>query len=309
MNAEAGAVSRPGRQGPDIDPRRLAEAYRYCESLARSHYENFPVASRLLPPRLRRPVAVIYAFARRADDYADEGDPDPRRRLALLAGWQARLEQVRAGRVPLEEPVFVALADVVARHALPWALFEDLLSAFRQDVVKRRYARFDEVLDYCRRSANPIGRLLLHLHGSPGETALRRADAICTALQLINFLQDIAQDQAENDRIYLPQDEMARFGITDADIAARRDDEAMRALLRHQIRRIRTLLDEGAPLAWALGGRLGLELRFTVGGARRILARLEQAPSCYARPRLTPLDWLVIAGRSLRTSWFAPGRR
>ena len=280
------------------DPQQLEAAYRHCLALAHGHYENFPVASRLLPAQLRRPIAVIYAFARRADDFADEGQIDAQERLARLDRWQAMLDTVRRGG-KAEEPVFIALADVARRHRLPWVLFQDLLSAFRQDVTKRRYADFDELLDYCRRSANPVGRLLLHLNKTVDEEKLRRSDRICSALQLINFLQDIRQDYTENGRIYLPQEDMARFAISSEDIATGRDDAAMRALIHDQIGRIRVLLAEGAPLAWELKGRLGLELRMTVCGAWRILQKLEEAESCYARPRLRGGDWLWMVAKSL----------
>ncbi len=280
------------------DHGQLETAYAHCLALARSHYENFPVASRLLPARLRQPIAVIYAFARRADDFADEGRLDAAQRLAQLDQWQAMLDAVQQGAAP-EEPVFIALADVVQRHRLPWGLFSDLLSAFRQDVIKQRYVDFPEVLDYCRRSANPVGRLLLHLNETTDDQQLRQSDRICSALQLINFLQDIQQDYSENGRIYLPQEDMERFAISSEDIAAGRDDAAMRALIQYQIVRIRALLAEGAPLAWNLRGRLGLELRMTVSGAWRILQKLEQAGSCYARPRLQGSDWLWMLGRAL----------
>ncbi len=294
-----------GRERLVTDHRQLAAAYAHCLALARSHYENFPVASRLLPARLRRPIAVIYAFARRADDFADEGQLDAAQRLARLDQWQAMLDAVQQGKRP-DEPVFIALADVVRRHRLPWVLFSDLLSAFRQDVTKQRYDDFSAVLDYCRRSANPVGRLLLHLNQTADDEKLRRSDQICSALQLINFLQDIQQDYTENGRIYLPLEDLERFAISSEDIAAGRDDAAMRALLKYQIGRIRVLLMAGAPLAWSLKGRLGLELRMTVSGAWRILQKLEQASSCHARPRLRGSDWLWMLGRSLA---FRPGLR
>lgn len=280
------------------DQQQLEAAYRHCLALTRSHYENFPVASRLLPRRLRRPIAVIYAFARHADDFADEGQLDAEQRLELLDNWQAMLDAVQRDIRPTE-PVFIALADVVRKHQLPWHLFSNLLSAFRQDVIKQRYGNFEEVLDYCRRSANPIGRLLLHLNQTADDEKLTCSDRICSALQLINFLQDIQQDFTENGRIYLPMDDMARFSITSEDIANRRDDDAMRALIQCQIERIRALLTEGMPLCQVLKGRLGLELRVTLNGAWRILQKLEQSDSCYDRPRLERRDWLWMVGRSL----------
>jgi squalene synthase HpnC len=190
----------------------LETAYRHCERLARSHCENFPVASWLLPRRLRRPIAVIYAFARTADDFADEGHYSAAQRLALLNGYGAKLQQLERGEAT-DDPLFIALADVIARYQLPLQLFYDLLSAFAQDVTKKRYTDFGELLDYCRRSANPVGRLLLHLSGNASAENLQLSDKICSALQLINFYQDLAQDFAENERIYLIYVVIRRFCV------------------------------------------------------------------------------------------------
>lgn len=276
----------------------LEDAYRHCLRLAHEHYENFPVASRLLPRRLQRPIAVIYAFARSADDFADEGDLPAETRLARLDDYAAKLDALREHR-PAGDPIFIALGDVIDRHALPLASFYDLLAAFRQDVTKHRYADFAEVLAYCRCSANPIGRLVLHLCNEATAENLRDADAVCTALQLINFLQDLAQDYVENNRIYLPQDEMAAHGVTAAHLAARRSDDALRKLLDAQIERARRLLLSGAALGTRLKGRLGLEIRATVCGGLRILDALARREDLFARPRLRRRDWLRILGRSL----------
>ncbi|MDE2585656.1 MAG: squalene synthase HpnC, partial [Betaproteobacteria bacterium] len=175
------------------------------------HYENFPVASLLLPAHLRRPVEVIYWFARSADDIADEGDASPAERLAALAAYNAELDRIDAGTTP-ETPLFQALAPIMAVHRLPIELFRDLLSAFAQDVTVKRYADYASLLDYCRRSADPVGRLLLHLFEVATPDNLRRSDAICTALQLINFWQDIAVDWQKG-RVYLPQEDLVRFGV------------------------------------------------------------------------------------------------
>lgn len=276
----------------------VAEAYGWCMDLARRHYENFPVASRLLPAPLRRPVAVIYAFARLADDIADEGCAPEAARLAALDRWGEKLELASAG-TPVGEPLFVALADLFVHHPLPLTPFHHLLSAFRQDVEKRRYADFGELMDYCRRSANPVGELLLRLDGSASAENLLLSDRICSALQLINFWQDLAQDYDENDRIYLPREEMARFGVTEEQIGERRADPALRALLAFQYRRSRALLLDGAPLAGRVGGRMGWELRAIVAGGLRLLDRLEGTEP-FARPRLSAPDWLRIAVKVLR---------
>lgn len=278
---------------------RLVDAYQQCETLTRSHYENFPVASRLLPRPQRQAVAVIYAFARQADDFADEGEHSIEERLALLDGYTEKLYAIEQGIV-LEEPLFIALEDVISRFDLPFSLFHDLLSAFRQDVTKTRYADFTEVLDYCRRSANPVGRLLLHLHGAASEENLQRSDRICSALQLINFMQDIAQDLEENDRIYLPQDEMVDFGVTIDDLRQHSQNQAMLALVDHQLARIRAMMGQGAPLGHALTGRFGLEIRLITEAGISTLRKLESHQgNPWTRPRLHRRDYLRILWRGL----------
>jgi squalene synthase HpnC len=276
----------------------VERAYAHCLSRARSHYENFPVASVILPRRLRGPVAAVYAFARTADDFADEGDLAPAERLAALERYEALLGMAAKGCPPDDEPVFIALADLIPRFQVPAALFADLLSAFRQDVTCRRYARFDDLLDYCRRSADPVGRILLHLHGAATAPNLPLSDRVCTALQLINFLQDIAQDFNENDRIYLPQDEMAACGVSERHIRERRNDPPMRALFLQQVARNRQIMWQGAPLGRHLRGRFGLEIRMVISGGLAVLDRLEAAPDLFARPRLRRRD---VAGMILRS--------
>jgi squalene synthase HpnC len=267
------------------------------------HYENFPVASVLLPARLRQPVAVIYRFARTADDFADEGSLPPEERLALLDGYKQQLRSLEAGQ-PARTPLFADLGQVIRDRGLPFAPFHDLLDAFSQDVVKKRYASFAELLDYCRRSADPVGRLMLHLYGAASrpdfDDALERSDAICSALQLINFWQDVAIDFAK-DRIYLPQDDMARHGVRESDIAAGTADERWTALMRFELARARAMLESGAPLARQLQGRIGLELRMIVQGGRRILDKLERVDGDVfrLRPVLRPPDWLLMATRAL----------
>ncbi len=267
--------------------------------MAVDHYENFPVASLLVPARLRRPIEIIYAFARSADDIADEGTASPDERLAALAEYQQALTDIERGEPPVS-PLFKALAPVIADHALPIGLFRDLLDAFAQDVRQSRYADYPELLEYCRRSANPVGRLVLHLCGRTDTESLRQSDCICSALQLINFWQDIAIDWAK-DRVYLPLEELARFDVAEADIAAARLSPQWRALLAFQVDRARQLMLSGAPLARALPGRLGWEIRLTVQGGLRILERIEAVGGDVFRhrPRLAAWDWLVIAGRSL----------
>jgi hydroxysqualene synthase len=277
----------------------LEQAYADCLSQARSHYENFPVASWLLPRALRRPIAVIYAFARTADDLADEGELTPEARLAGLRELETILNAIAAGD-PQDTALGRALADTVTRHTLPLAPFHDLLSAFRQDVTTTRYADFGAVMDYCRRSANPVGRLLLHLLHVTDPRDLAYSDAICSALQLINFHQDLYPDYAERGRIYLPQDEMRRFGVTEEHLRDRRGDFALRRLMQLQYERAQRLLQSGAPLAKRLRGRFGYELRLTVLGAHRVLRQLLRNDDLFARPRLGAADWAWMLWHALR---------
>lgn len=264
------------------------------------HYENFPVASLLLPRRLREPVAAIYWFARTADDIADEGDADPAARLRGLEDYRAQLRAIEEAEPP-RTALFARLERAIRTHDLPLTPFYDLLDAFSQDVVKKRYADFPELLDYCRRSADPVGRLMLHLYGAVSDENLRRSDAICSALQLINFWQDVAIDYRK-DRIYLPLDDMRRFGVTEAHIRDAVTDDAWRILMRFQIERAGAMLESGAPLARALSGRIGLELRMIVQGGRRMVEKLAACEGCVfdRRPVLTAPDWPLMFWRAAR---------
>jgi squalene synthase HpnC len=263
--------------------------------MANEHYENFPVASVLLPKRWREPIAAIYAFARSADDFADEGDLEPARRLALLDDYRTELTAMQEG-LSSRHPVFLRLRPVVADYQLPLQLFHDLLDAFSQDVTKTRYATFMELKDYCRRSADPVGRLLLKLFGTDSAENLYRSDAICTSLQLINHWQDIAVDWRKG-RVYLPAEDLARFGVGEDQIARAEVDERWRALMRFQIDRARALMREGAPLGRSLPGRIGLEIRAIVAGGLRIAAKIEAGgyDVFRHRPVLERPDWLRVA--------------
>ena len=267
--------------------------------MSANHYENFPVGSILLPARLRQPVSVIYQFARTADDFADEGELPAAERLALLNQYRAELRCVEQNRPP-QTALFRALGDTIALYALPLAPFFDLLDAFSQDVTKSRYANFDEVMDYCRRSADPVGRLMLHLYGAASEDSLPQSDAICSSLQLINFWQDVAIDFRKN-RIYLPQDEMARYGVAESQIAAQDTGGRWRELMAFQTGRARAMLESGAPLALRMRGRIGLELRMIVQGGLRILERLDavRGDVFRLRPELRPYDWPLMMFRAL----------
>ena len=262
------------------------------------HYENFPVASVLLPASLRYPVSVIYRFARSADDFADEGDLPAAERLARLDDYRQELARLEVGAAP-RQPLFVELGRIVRRYRLPLPLFHALLDAFAQDVVKGRYADFADLMDYCRRSADPVGRLLLHLFGAATEENLKLSDAICSSLQLINFCQDVGIDWRKN-RIYLPQDEIRRYGVSERQIAAGDTSGRWQALMRFQVERARLLIKSGAPLGRGLPGRIGLEIRTIVEGGLRILEKIDKVEGdvYHHRPALNAFDWPLLLLRA-----------
>lgn len=263
------------------------------------HYENFPVASVLLPARLRPAVETIYAFARSADDFADEGDAPPDARLAALTGYEEALDRIGRGEAA-QTALFQKLEGVVREYRLPLQPLRDLLSAFKQDVVTKRYPTFDALKDYCRRSADPVGTLMLHLYGAADERNLRDSDAICTSLQLINFWQDVAIDW-KKERIYLPLEDMTRFGVTESHLENATVDAAWRKLMRFEVERARAMMLSGAPLAQRLPGRIGWELRLVVQGGLRILERIESAgyDVFRHRPQLRAGDWMRILWRGV----------
>lgn len=260
------------------------------------HYENFPVASWLLPAKLREPVAAIYHFARYADDLADEGNFSTEERLTSLEHCEAALDEIAQGHTPKDFP-FTKLAPVIRDYKLDIALFRALISAFKQDLTKTRYADFDELLDYCSRSANPVGRLMLCLYRADTEENRRMSDKICTSLQLINFWQDVAID-LKKDRIYIPLKDMQAHQITEAQLASKHASPAWAALMRSQCEMTRTMMMAGAPLGRKLPGpgRIGLELRTIVAGGLRILDKIEQIQydTLHKRPVLTARDWFII---------------
>ena len=267
------------------------------------HYENFPVASVLCPPALRPAVAAIYWFARTADDLADEGEADPGTRLAALANYRADLLATLSSSAvsPRWPQVFGALRKTLQAHALPPALLLDLLSAFEQDVVKHGYNDRAELLDYCRRSANPVGRLLLHLYGVHGAEPMRQSDAICSALQLINFWQDLGLDTRRG-RLYVPATDCERFNMMPASLLqTRAETPAVRALVRELTDWARELMLEGAALVHAVPGRAGWELRFVVQGGLRILDKIEASNfgTLSARPSLRWHDAPLLLWRAL----------
>jgi phytoene synthase len=286
------------------DAKAIAEAYEACTRMARAHYENFPVG-RLVPREMQPHVHAVYAFARYADDLADEGYAGsakargvqdvmtPEQRLLALDDWEKQL------RSPAGTPglhfIFTALHETIRELDLPLDLFTDLLSAFKQDVVKRRYANFSEVLDYCRRSANPVGRLVLLLHGIRDGELHKLADHICTGLQLANFWQDVGVD-LEKDRIYLPEDERNKFGVTEEALFARRTDDNYRRLLAFQVGRTQDIFNQGEPLTKKLRGLLRIEIRVTWLGGTTILRKIENLKfdTLNARPKVGKADMAAL---------------
>lgn len=289
----------------------VSSAYSRCEQIAASHYENFPVASRLLPASMRPHVAAVYAFARAADDFADEGQASTADRLAWIAQWRALREGGAAaaasapavGGVPADDvrAIFLATHDTITRCQLDPRLFDDLLSAFAQDVTTTRYETWDAVLDYCRRSANPVGRLVLGIAGVREPRALQQSDAVCTALQLANFWQDLGDDWRTRDRLYVPADLLRAHGATTKALDSGVPDQDWQRLLDDVITRTQALFDDGRGVADVVRGRLRYELRATWLGGTTILARTRatRQHSLQARPVLTRADLVLIAARTL----------
>jgi squalene synthase HpnC len=296
----------------------LEQAHARCERIAREHYENFPVASRLLSREARRALTAVYAFARQADDFADEGHgpdgPTREQRLAALDDWEARLHAAcgladevpgdrtgeRARRheaiaAPHGDAIFLALSDIVERHRLPVRLFEDLISAFRQDVLVAEYTSRSDLLDYCRRSANPVGRLVLTVHGFHEEAGFELSDAICTGLQLANFWQDVAIDRRKG-RIYLPREDRERAGVVPEDLDRPTATENLRRLVLEEADWARSFFERGRPLVLAAPGRLRVHLKLVWLGGVRVLDRIEEAggDTLVERPKLGRLDWARI---------------
>lgn len=280
-------LARWGPTAPPIDPISLEEAEAYCRQLTRSHYENFPVASLLLPRTLRQHFANVYAYCRWADDLGDETG-DRQRSLELLAWWREGLDGCfqrvtdrdvgRIGNPSYERggvhPVFVALERTIAEFGIPREPFADLISAFEQDQHVRRHETFEQLLDYCRRSANPVGRIVLHLCRNVSDQTLAWSDSICTGLQLANFWQDVARD-FEVGRVYLPAEDRRRFGYSDGDLEGRRTNEAFLQLMRFEVDRARDFLTAGLPLVGTMRGRMQVDIEMFIRGGLRILEEVE----------------------------------
>ena len=259
----------------------IDSSFKYCEQIAKGHYENFPVASLLLPKEKRKYVYAIYAFARAADDFADEEgiEGGAAKRLALLDEWNGKLRDCYSGKA--YDPIFIALAETVKDNRIPIEPLENLLNAFRQDVVKQRYEKFDELLEYCRNSANPVGRLVLMIFGCHDEEFFKYSDKICTALQLTNFWQDIEVD-LRKERIYLPAEDITKFGYSYKELELKQENESFRSLVKFEVERTKKIFYEGRKLIemTAAAGKelkkLSKELKLTWNGGTTILKKIEE---------------------------------
>ncbi|MDO4641498.1 MAG: squalene synthase HpnC [Neisseria sp.] len=265
-----------------------------------NHYENFPVGSLAMPRRLRKPIHAIYAFARTADDIADEGDVPDEQRLRDLAALKEELDVIAAGQMPKSVIMQRLQQQAIEPFRLPLQPFYDLLSAFGQDVEKKRYRNFAELVDYCRRSANPVGHLMLYLYGETDRRSFAQSDGICTALQLINFWQDVAVDWQKG-RVYIPQEDLEKFGVSEAQIAQGKADFAFQRLLAYETERAHKMLVAGSPLGKTLKGRIGFELRMIILGGQQILKKLDanHYDVFHHRPTLDWRDWWIIIKRAV----------
>lgn len=274
------------------------DGFRYCEHLARKHYENFPVASRFVPKELRKYVWAIYAFARTADDFADEPGYTLAERVDNLNRWEEQLLEAYNGNP--SHRVFAALAETVERFQIPIELFQNLLTAFRSDISTNRYETFDDVLAYCHNSANPIGRLMLILFNYRSERLMQLSDSLCTALQLTNFWQDVSVDM-KKDRIYIPQKDMEEFQYSETDLLKSTFDDRFRNLLAFEMRRTMELFFAGRPLLSMVEKPLSLELALTWHGGTQILEKIQkQNFNVFAkRPTLSFTDKAGLLFRSI----------
>jgi len=283
-----------------------AQAAAYCETLARRHYENFPVVSFLLPRTLRPHFFALYAYCRWADDLGDEV-PEDTLSLRLLNWWESGLNALFDGQMP-QHPVFLALTETIREFGIPRSIFADLLTAFRQDRVQKEYTTREELLGYCRCSANPVGRLILYLTQTADEEAFRLSDAICTGLQLANFWQDVARDWYEKQRIYLPKEDRERFGYTDAQFAQNTSTPEFQALLEEEVCWAESFFEAGRPLIWKVPRRFRLEIRLFHDGGRAILnaVRKERFRVWEKRPEVGKTAKLALLFRALTLECLTP---
>ena len=294
------ALAAPAPEG--VDSARLAGAYAHCARIARGHYENFTIGSWLLPRRLRHDLAAVYAFARGADDLADEGRTAVLDRLERLAAWEEQLRACARDPASADDPIFLALGHTIARHDLPLEPLHDLLLAFARDAAgdTATFPTLADVLEYCRCSANPVGRIVLVLFGYRDRERQARSDDICTALQLTNFWQDVAADLTRG-RVYIPQEDLDRFPASRAALEARVVNDDFRRLLAFEVARTRDLFARGLALAGMVTGRLAREVRVFARGGLAILDRIAAADyDVFARrPTLTRGDLARLVLRGL----------
>lgn len=281
-------------------PSTLQDDYRYCREIVAGHEENFPVGSFLAPARMRAHLHAVYAFARTADDFADKPGRSDEERLRLLDDWERRLELAISGAP--DHPIFRALAHTLQATELPIQLLADLLAAFRMDVEKKRYQTIRELDDYCRLSANPVGRIVLHLAGEASPEKNRWSDAICTALQLANHWQDLGEDPWNGRPLYLPEEEMARYGVTERMILERSFSAGAAEMMLQLVEETRALFRAGEPLIPAISWPLRLEMAVTWEGGMMILDKVEAlgGNTLRTRPRLDKGDRRLLLWRGLR---------
>jgi squalene synthase HpnC len=275
-----------------------SESFNYCTKIALEHYENFPVGSWLIPKEKRKYVHAIYAFARTADDFADEQRYREDERMQLLIDWEKRLDECISGSP--SHPVFIAVKEAIERFNIPDALFKDLITAFKMDTINKRYKTMSDVLNYCHYSANPVGRIVLHMFEYKDPELHRLSDFICTALQLANFWQDIAID-INKDRIYIPLEDMERFGYTVSDLKSQALNDSFRNLLCREVEFTRALFKKGWPLCTSVGKDLSFELRTVWSGGMKILEKIEQNgyDIFNKRPVISTIDKIRILLRAL----------
>lgn len=280
-------------------PPGLTRDFRYCREIVHGHRENFPVGSWIIPRAIRPHIHAVYAFARTADDFADQPGRVAEERLQLLDQWDKRLRQSESGE-GADHPIFRALTHTLRATGLPVGLLHDLLAAFRQDVVKKRYATLDELTEYCRLSANPVGRIVLHLLGEATPSHLDCSDAICTALQLTNHLQDLGRDVWAGRPLYLPTAMMESYGVTEAMILERRFSPASGALMLDLVELTREFLARGEPLLTGVAWPVNLELSVTWEAAMLLLEKIEESGgnTLRNRPTLERREWLACAWRA-----------
>ncbi len=296
----------PRMQATNPSSSSLMNAYQHCLDIAQSHYENFPTASRLLRADLRPAVAAIYAFARHADDLADEGDAPASQRLKQLEAWATLLEYCREGR-SVDHPIFIALGDTIRQHQIDADELDNLLTAFRMDVSIHGYASWNELLFYCKHSANPVGRLMLQLHQVRDARAYYLSDNICSALQLINFWQDLSIDLPRG-RCYIPEEWLQESSLCRAQLLQGHVDEKhFQTVFNRAIRETRAMLDEGSALLAMLPWRLRLQIAATLHAGYLMLAKLEaQHSPLQERPVIHPSTWLKLLFPIIRDTLSPP---